>query len=371
MVKIETNSSDVNLVADDEKHRHPEIEHFLNLNTILHSLVDFIRPETYVAQDELQTYNELKEKFLRESANKRAKKSLEIAGVQSIRSTSGIYRFLAHHHSRKKRSFLPIRLSHLETNASTNSKKQKTTTPVVASREELLKKLHEKMPHRQQQAGRYRLVSILCSRIFLENGEDRAAKRQRSKDKSQEPKKRPKPPVKEWKPTPTDTEKTPSPTAKSSTVPNQITFGRFEFKSEDGVDLDSKKKKKGKRLPTKQKQLINTLKQVENDQSEIKRLNAENPAEGKALARAKNWQTALAKAKGEKVRDNAQLLRKSIKKQAKIRQRSAKKWKQNKVETDKRMKERQDKRQTNLQKRKDEKKAKIKKRLIKKGRLIS
>lgn len=103
MVDTDKNSSDVNTTIDDAVHRHPEIEHFLNLNTILHSLVDFIRPETYIAQDELQTYNELKEKSLRESTNKRNKKSnkspLEIAGIQTIRSTSGIYRFLAHHHS--------------------------------------------------------------------------------------------------------------------------------------------------------------------------------------------------------------------------------------------------------------------------------
>ena len=97
MVKIDTNSSEVN----DAKHRHPEIEHFLNLNTVLHSLVDFIRPESFIAQDELQTYNELKDKFLRESTTKRNKTSLEVAGAQSIRTTSGIYRFLAHHHSNK------------------------------------------------------------------------------------------------------------------------------------------------------------------------------------------------------------------------------------------------------------------------------
>jgi len=93
--------TDVNIAVDDAVHRHPEIEHFLNLNTILHSLVDFIRPEIYIAQDELQTYNELKDKFLRESTTKRNKSPLEIAGVQSIRTTSGIYRFLAHHHSNK------------------------------------------------------------------------------------------------------------------------------------------------------------------------------------------------------------------------------------------------------------------------------
>lgn len=99
MTNKDKTTSDVKTTVDDAIHRHPEIENFLNLNTILHSLVDFIRPEIYIAQDELQTYNELKEKFLHEAAVKHNKTPLEIAGVQSIRTTSGIYRFLAHHHS--------------------------------------------------------------------------------------------------------------------------------------------------------------------------------------------------------------------------------------------------------------------------------
>ncbi len=110
---------------------------------------------------------------------------------------------------------------------------------------------------------------------------------------------------------------------------------------------------------------------MEDEQNEIHRLQEENPIEGKEILRSKHWQTALAKAKGEKIRDNVQLLRKSIKKQAKIRERSAKKWQHNKSEIDKRMKEKQNKRQTNLKKRKDDKQAKLKKKLIKKGRLIS
>jgi len=113
------------------------------------------------------------------------------------------------------------------------------------------------------------------------------------------------------------------------------------------------------------------LKKVESEQNELIRLQEENPEEGKELLRSKHWKTALAKAKGEKIRDNVQLLRKTIKKQTKIRQQSAKKWQQKKSETEKRVNERQEKRKTNLQKRKDDKKAKIKKRLIKKGRLIS
>jgi hypothetical protein len=206
--------------------------------------------------------------------------------------------------------------------------------------------------------------------IFTENGVDHTAKRKRTKDKSKEQAKKPRTTIKEWSATPTDIQESKPSTIKSSTIPNQITFGRFEFNTEDSIDRNSKKKKFQKH-PNKQKQLINTLKKVESEQNELNRLQEENPEERKEILRSKHWKTALAKAKGEKIRDNVQLLRKTIKKQTKLRERSAKKWQNNKSETDKRMKERQEKRQTNLQKRKDEKKSKLKKRLIKKGRLIS
>ncbi|CAF3469621.1 unnamed protein product [Rotaria sp. Silwood1] len=352
MTDTDINTSDVNIVQDDAIHRHPEIEHFLNLNTILHSLVDFIRPETYIAPDELQTYNELKDKFLRESTLKRNKQqqqklkgqtstsSLEVAGVESIRTTSGIYRFLAHHH---------------KTNSSTNNNKQQSNNSI--SREELLKKLHEKMPHRQQQT---------------ENGIDHTVKRKRTKDKSEDREKKVRTSTKEWTVTPTTSSSASNDAhnSKPSSIPNQITFGRFEFNTENSIDTKSKKKN-FKKLPNKQKQLINTLKKIESEQNELNRLQEENPEQGKELLRSKHWKTALAKAKGEKIRDNAQLLRKTIKKQNKRRELSAKKWQQNKSETKKRIKERQEKRKANLQKRKDDKKAKLKKKLIKKGRLIN
>lgn len=257
----------------------------------------------------------------------------------------------------------------LEPTPSAANNKQQSTTPV--SRQELLRKLHEKMPHRQQQEGFpiHFFLTVFSKNFLLENGVEPDAKRKRTKEKSKEREKKPRPTPVEWS-APSNKPSTPKPTSKSSTVPNQITFGRFDFKTEDTIDISSKKKK-GKKPATKQKQLVNTLKKIEDEQNELNRLHDENPDEEKALLRSKHWKSAMAKAKGEKIRDNPQLLRKSIKKQQQLRARSAKKWKKNKSETDKRMKERQEKRTANLQKRKDEKKAKLKKRLIKKGRLIS
>ena len=149
----------------------------------------------------------------------------------------------------------------------------------------------------------------------------------------------------------------------------QITYGRFDFNT-DEVPTEKSKRKISKKPQSKEKQLKNTLKQLEAEQEEIKRVGTEDPDQSEQLVRSKHWKTALAKAKGEKVRDNPQMLRKTIKKEQKRREKSAKKWNENKKQTEKRIKERQEKRRTNLEKRKDQKKAKIKKKLIKKGRLI-
>lgn len=102
-------TSNVNTANDNTIQRDPKIEHFLNLDTVLNSLIDFIRPETFIATDELETYNELKDKYLRDSLSKRNKQQQnkgqttispsEIAGVESIRTTSEIYRFLARQQS--------------------------------------------------------------------------------------------------------------------------------------------------------------------------------------------------------------------------------------------------------------------------------
>ena len=198
--------------------------------------------------------------------------------------------------------------------------------------------------------------------------------------------KKPRISTKEWTATPTGLSFSSHPAARFSclaaskvavekptaVVATQLTFGRFDFNTgDDPIGKTSKKKKTMKKFENKETKLKNTLRKIETEEQEIKRLRTEDPDQSKELLRSKHWQTALAKAKGEKVRDNVQLLRKTIKKEQQRRTRSAKKWQDNKSQTDKRMKERQDKRQTNIQKRKDEKKAKIKKKLIKKGRLIS
>lgn len=82
------------------------------------------------------------------------------------------------------------------------------------------------------------------------------------------------------------------------------------------------------------------------------------------------WKAALAKAEGQKVKDDPDLLKKSVKKQEQIKRASAKKWEARKEGVKKAQEERQRKREVNINKRKDEKKNKKLKRAVKRGRVI-
>lgn len=82
------------------------------------------------------------------------------------------------------------------------------------------------------------------------------------------------------------------------------------------------------------------------------------------------WKKAFDKTKGIKLKDDTELLQKTIKKREHQKIKSKTKWQQRneKVEDDK--SKRQKKRQTNIDKKQAEKKKKIRKTLIKKGRIV-
>lgn len=82
------------------------------------------------------------------------------------------------------------------------------------------------------------------------------------------------------------------------------------------------------------------------------------------------WNNILAKAEGVKVKDNVELLKKTIARKERQKKVSKTKWDERKSNLEKTQKEKQDKRSSNLLKRKQEKKEKIKKKAIKKGRFV-
>lgn len=88
------------------------------------------------------------------------------------------------------------------------------------------------------------------------------------------------------------------------------------------------------------------------------------------VAEKEAWKKALAKAQGLKVKDDPELLKKSIKRKEQQKRASAKKWEARKAGVDKAKEERQKKRTENIEKRKKDKKMKKMKTAIKKGKVI-
>jgi len=93
-------------------------------------------------------------------------------------------------------------------------------------------------------------------------------------------------------------------------------------------------------------------------------------AKAKELKERDAWNNILAKAEGVKVKDNVDLLKKTIARKERQKKVSKTKWEERKNTLEKTKKEKQDKRMNNLLKKKQENKEKTKKKAIKKGRYV-
>lgn len=93
-------------------------------------------------------------------------------------------------------------------------------------------------------------------------------------------------------------------------------------------------------------------------------------SKAKELKERDAWNNVLAKAEGIKVKDNVELLKKTIARKERQKKVSKTKWEERKNVLEKTKNEKQEKRANNLLKKKQEKKEKIKKKAIKKGRFV-
>ncbi|KAI0213383.1 hypothetical protein LSAT2_001588 [Lamellibrachia satsuma] len=90
----------------------------------------------------------------------------------------------------------------------------------------------------------------------------------------------------------------------------------------------------------------------------------------RTLQKKQQWKSVLQKAEGVKVRDDPELLRKSLKKKEKLREKHSKEWKERLERVQKTKKEQQDKRKRNIQKKKHSRIDKKINRSKKKGHII-
>ncbi|KAK9467305.1 surfeit locus protein 6-domain-containing protein [Lipomyces arxii] len=130
-------------------------------------------------------------------------------------------------------------------------------------------------------------------------------------------------------------------------------FTKFALKSGEEVtangEIQAKKRRKG---PV---DLLGQLKHVEAKRARIASMDKDKRA---SIEEKEKWKRAIKQAEGEKVKDDDNLLRKSLKKLQKQKKKSAREWKEREENVAKGIKARQKKREENIAARKEQKKGK-------------
>ncbi|KAF6205410.1 hypothetical protein GE061_019582 [Apolygus lucorum] len=139
----------------------------------------------------------------------------------------------------------------------------------------------------------------------------------------------------------------------------KMVFSKLELPEEE------KFKKKENKDPKRM------LQKIQKSQAKLKTLEEKGKVETvKKIKEKLSWDKAIQKAEGVKLKDDVELLKKTIRRKTEIKNKSKKKWDQRKESVDHRKEEAQKKRQENITKKKKEKKTKKIKKSIKKGRVV-
>ncbi|XP_076653615.1 surfeit locus protein 6 [Halictus rubicundus] len=139
----------------------------------------------------------------------------------------------------------------------------------------------------------------------------------------------------------------------------KMVFSKFDF-SEIGT------KKKPPKNAKDPKKILLQLKQKKEKLKEMEQSGETEKAQDMKEKQA--WNAVLAKASGEKVKDDPDLLKRTINRKEQKKKHSAKKWESRLENVQKGIRERQEKRQENIMKRKKDKKLNKLKKAAKKGR---
>jgi hypothetical protein len=145
----------------------------------------------------------------------------------------------------------------------------------------------------------------------------------------------------------------------------RMVFSKFDF-SESGFKSEVlEKKRRGERDPHKM------LKKIEKRNEKLKELEMKGEMEKVTEIREKiAWNKALNKCEGIKVKDNPELMKKTIKREIKQKQKRKKKWVSRIEGMKNRQEEKQKKRMENIEARKKQVKVNRLKKAAKKGRII-
>lgn len=144
----------------------------------------------------------------------------------------------------------------------------------------------------------------------------------------------------------------------------RMVFSKFELAD---TTVGTEPKPQAKPGKNKKKQLV---RQLETQAEKMRSLEERDPGLAQQAKKKQQWNRALDRAQGLKVRDDPELLKASLKRHEKRRQQSRKQWQTRTENVQQRQQERQQKRHDNIKARKQAKLQGKMKRLKKKGRLV-
>ncbi|XP_011299480.1 surfeit locus protein 6 homolog [Fopius arisanus] len=140
-----------------------------------------------------------------------------------------------------------------------------------------------------------------------------------------------------------------------------MVFSKFDFS-------DIGNKKKTQKTEGDPKKILQQLKEKKEKLKEL--VTAGEKEKALAIQERDAWKSALAKAGGEKVKDDPELLKRTVKRDEQQKKRSTKKWEARISGVEKAQQEKQSKRTENIMKHKKERKINKMKKSSKKGRII-
>ncbi|XP_015124057.1 surfeit locus protein 6 homolog [Diachasma alloeum] len=140
-----------------------------------------------------------------------------------------------------------------------------------------------------------------------------------------------------------------------------MVFSKFDFS-------DIGNKKKAQKTESHPKKVLGQLKEKKERLKDL--VTSGEMEKAMVLQERDAWKAALAKANGEKVKDDPELLKRTIKRDEQQKKRSSKKWESRIFRIGKAQQEKQRKRTENIMKKKKDKKTNKMKKASKKGRII-
>ncbi|CAK8675178.1 unnamed protein product [Clavelina lepadiformis] len=137
----------------------------------------------------------------------------------------------------------------------------------------------------------------------------------------------------------------------------KVVYSKFDFGRMVGcVDKTEATPKYVKKHLSGSKNYKVLLNKAVKDKQKIEELKATNPEKALHLVNKVSWEKAAAKAEGIKLKDDPELLKKTLKRKQSIKRQSAKKWKERVNKMEENMKKQQDKRNKNIDMKKAHKK---------------